>query len=389
MTTDLSCCVAEDTVDRAARIMRDGDVGPVPVVNNQSENRLVGIVTDRDIAIKVVAAGRDAQTTRVRDVMSENLVTCGPEDHYTEALDAMASNQVRRVLIVNGDGTLAGIISQADVARRSSEEEVGEVVEEISEPAGLSGRLRSFTRSSGAGDRDSGFDMGALFMGAACLSFGAGIMYMLDPDRGSNRRARVRDKAAGLYTDSGYYAGKVQRDLRNRATGMAASVKSSLRREDEPSNQTLEARVRSKLGRLTSHPHAIHVRADNGRITLEGPVLASEAGGMISALRGVAGVRELDDRLTVHEHAGNISSLQGSSQVRREQWEFMQSNWSPAARLVASAVGGGLAIYGLKASGPLAKATCTLGFGLLARGLSNKEVSSWADFSGARRAIGF
>lgn len=194
-------------------------------------------------------------------------------------------------------------------------------------------------------------------------------MYLFDPNRGRSRRAKLSDKAASLYNESGYYASKVQRDLRNRATGVVASAKAKLTHEDEVADQKLEARVRAKLGRVTSHPHAIHVRAENGCVTLEGPVLAKEVNGLLSDVRSVPGVSEVQNRLQAHEEPGNIPDLQGDVERPRDRWEFMQANWSPAARLVASALGGGLVIYGLRARGPLAKATATVGVGLLARGI--------------------
>ena len=232
MTADPKCCVPSDTVARAAEIMRDEDVGPVPVVNDRTGKRLVGIVTDRDVAVKVVAAGRDPKATRVSDVMSGSLATCRVDDDYTEALDCMARNQVRRVPVVNEDGSLAGIISQADVARSGSEEEVGEVVEEISEPTGLGrmGRLRGLAMGGGPSRAAAGAN--ALLMGAACLAVGAGMMYLMDPSGGRGRRARIKDKASSLYHDSAEYAGRVQRDLQDRAHNVVDTAKQKLRRSE-------------------------------------------------------------------------------------------------------------------------------------------------------------
>ncbi len=389
MTADPKCCLPEDTIARAAEVMREEDVGPVPVVSDRNLKRLAGIVTDRDIAIKVVAAGRDPRSTRVDEVMSKDIITCHAEDDYNQALQAMARHQLRRIPIVNEDGALLGIISQADVARRTSEEELGEVVEEISEPTGLGHALGSLrSHPSRPGESEIAFGPNTLLMGAACLSVGAGLMYLLDPNRGRSRRAIVRGKATSLYNDSAHYAGKLQRDLRNRATGVAASAKAKLTHEDEVADQKVEARVRTKLGRITSHPHAIRVRAENGCVTLEGTILAKEINGLVSAVRSVPGVTEVENRLQTHEKAGSNADLQGDTERPRERSEFMQVNWSPTARLVASALGGGLVIYGLRAHGPLAKATATIGAGLIARGVSNTEVSSWTDLGAARHALG-
>jgi CBS domain-containing protein/uncharacterized protein YwbE len=381
MTVNPECCVPSDAVTRAAEIMRMENVGPVPVVADNPGRRLLGIITDRDIAVKVVAAGLDPRSTRTGDVMSKNLITCRADDDYSNALNAMARHQVRRIPVVNDDGSLAGIISQADVARRVAEEEVGEMVEEISEPAGMRQMLGSMSsRFKTRGREESGVAArSVLLSGAAFLTLGAGVMYVLDPARGRTRRAKLRDKAASLYNDSTHYAGKVQRDLQNRATGAVASAKSKLKADEELSDQKLEARVRSCLGRATSHPHAIRVRAENGCVTLDGNVLTPEVRNVISAVRSVPGVREVQDHLHAYESGDHVPDLQGGRPRQGQRSELMQSNWSPATRFLASAVGGGLVLYGMRAAGPVAKATASVGACLLTRGIANKEVTSWID----------
>ena len=135
MTKDPSCCLRSDTVDKAAQLMKTEDVGPVPVVDDQSTKKLVGIVTDRDLAIKVVAEGRDARNTRVEEVMSSDLVTCRPDDDLQKALDTMGQNQIRRIPVVDDNGGIVGIIAQADVATRTEDPASTEdMVEQISQP---------------------------------------------------------------------------------------------------------------------------------------------------------------------------------------------------------------------------------------------------------------
>lgn len=119
-----------DSIVDAAKLMKGEDTGVAPIVDG---DRLVGVVTDRDIAIRVVAEGRDPQSTKVEDVASQNLVTIDPQQDLDEALRLMAQHQVRRLPVVEEDGKLVGIIAQADVARHASAERTGEVVEEISE----------------------------------------------------------------------------------------------------------------------------------------------------------------------------------------------------------------------------------------------------------------
>ena len=134
MTKDPVCAYPHDTVAHVARLMRSEDIGPVPVVQENASKRLVGIVTDRDLAIKVVAEERDPKTTPVSDVMTTDVVTCNENDDIGSALQAMSRNQLRRIPVVDGGNMLVGIIAQADVATRMNEpEKTGEVVKEISE----------------------------------------------------------------------------------------------------------------------------------------------------------------------------------------------------------------------------------------------------------------
>jgi CBS domain-containing protein len=128
MTSEVKACEPTATVAEAAKLMAEQDVGPIPVVE---DGRLAGIVTDRDIVVKVVAKGQDVNSTTVGDIASRDLVTISPEDDLNEALTRMAEHQVRRLPVVEGD-RLIGIVAQADVARTGRDKKTGEVVEEIS-----------------------------------------------------------------------------------------------------------------------------------------------------------------------------------------------------------------------------------------------------------------
>jgi CBS domain-containing protein len=137
MTRDPSSVTPESPARDAARIMKEEDVGIVPVVDDQSSRKLVGVITDRDLAIRIVAEERDASTL-VRDVMStSDLATCAPDEDLDEVMDAMAAEQVRRIPIVDERGSLVGIVSQADVVRKARDDnKAEETVEQISEPGG-------------------------------------------------------------------------------------------------------------------------------------------------------------------------------------------------------------------------------------------------------------
>jgi CBS domain-containing protein len=134
MTEDLVYSMPEDSVAEVAQLMKKEDIGPVLIVDSDDTKRLVGIVTDRDLALKVVAEGRDPETTTVKEVMTRKLVTCRPEDDVEKAMQAMAQYQLRRIPVVDENMRLVGIISQADVATRVDEpERTAEVVREISQ----------------------------------------------------------------------------------------------------------------------------------------------------------------------------------------------------------------------------------------------------------------
>jgi CBS domain-containing protein len=138
MTKNPACVSPGDTVREAARLMQREDTGVIPVVEEQGTSRtLVGLVTDRDIAIRVVGEGRPADT-RVSDVMSAGkLTTCSPDDDVDKVMDAMAGEQVRRIPIVDERGSLVGIVAQADIVRRAHDDrKAEETIEEISRPGG-------------------------------------------------------------------------------------------------------------------------------------------------------------------------------------------------------------------------------------------------------------
>ena len=134
MTQNPVCCEPGDSITRVASIMKQEDVGSVPVVQSQSSKQLVGIVTDRDIVLKVVAGGRNADQATVQDAMTANPACCKVDDDVEQAMGLMKERQVRRMPIVDANGRLSGIIAQADVATRvNKDSKTGELVEAISE----------------------------------------------------------------------------------------------------------------------------------------------------------------------------------------------------------------------------------------------------------------
>jgi CBS domain-containing protein len=141
MSAQPACCTPSDTVQDAAGLMRECDCGCIPVVEDKESNRLVGVITDRDITCRCTAEGKGPKTP-VREAMSRDPKTCGPDDDVEAVEKIMADSQVRRVPVMDDQGRCVGMIAQADLAlnaRAASDSEVGRVVERISEPAHSSG----------------------------------------------------------------------------------------------------------------------------------------------------------------------------------------------------------------------------------------------------------
>ena len=137
MTKNPICCLPNDTAAKAAQLMKSENIGSIPVIENEQTKKLVGIVTDRDLALKIVAEGRDAKSTKVEAVMTHKVVTCRAEDDLQKALDAMSEHQLRRLPVVDNDNKILGIIAQADVAMRVDQpEKTAAMVKEISQANG-------------------------------------------------------------------------------------------------------------------------------------------------------------------------------------------------------------------------------------------------------------
>ncbi len=134
MTPNPVCCLPTDNVIGVAQIMQRENIGPMPVIDNTESQKLIGIITDRDLALKIVGEGRDARSTRVEAVMTRRVVTCRADDEINIAMKLMSDHQLRRIVIVDNANTVKGIISQADLATRMDQpEKTAEVVKDISQ----------------------------------------------------------------------------------------------------------------------------------------------------------------------------------------------------------------------------------------------------------------
>jgi uncharacterized membrane protein len=217
------------------------------------------------------------------------------------------------------------------------------------------------------------------------MILGAGTMYLLDPERGRRRRNLVRDQLVHGVNRAEHGAGTTARDLSNRARGMVAHARGRMR--DGPvQDAVLEARVRSRLGRLVGNPGSIEVAADHGMITLRGPVLERELPGLLSGISHVRGVDEVRNRLDVHAAPGDVPGLQGRGATGSD-YELLQENWAPAPRLLAGLAGGLLMGGGIMRGGISGATLAVTGGAVLTRAMTNLGMGKLTGFSSARRAI--
>jgi len=145
MTKDPSCCVPSDSAVRAAKIMREERAGIVPIIENEQSQRIIGVVTDRDLCMNVVAEGRDPATVTVQECMTTKVVTCSPDDSIEKVTELMRENQIRRVPVVNDGGELQGIVALADVVERGNVKttQTHETLKQVSAPTDVPSKPRA------------------------------------------------------------------------------------------------------------------------------------------------------------------------------------------------------------------------------------------------------
>jgi uncharacterized membrane protein len=218
-------------------------------------------------------------------------------------------------------------------------------------------------------------------------ALGAAAMYYFDPARGRHRRALVRDQLvhAGHKADHGVSV--VARDSRNRVIGVGAGLRSLFDR-GQPDDAVLVERVRAHLGRVVTHPHSVKVEANNGVITLSGPILEDEVPLLIDCTLGIPGVRDLQNRLDVHAEPGDLPGLQGTPRQRPGHHSaFMQENWSPTARAAGGLGGAFAAVYGLSDRSFGGALVGAAGLLLLTRALTNLETRRLVGIGVPRHAV--
>ncbi len=230
-------------------------------------------------------------------------------------------------------------------------------------------------------DRRSGIAAGAAAGGSAALA-----AYLFDPRKGGRRRALLRDRFTRFSRLVRTGSRSTARDAAHRAQGALAQARSTVMTQPVD-DVVLVERVRSAIGRVARYPGAIDVAAQEGRITLAGAVLKSNAAAVRAAVRRVGGVAEVDDRLEEHAKAGDAPLLQGPGRTVETDVDFAQRKWAPTTRTVATVGGGVLVAYGLVRRGVRGTLLTGIGAGMALRGAANMELARALGLGGGRRAV--
>jgi CBS domain-containing protein len=140
MTKNPACVTPDADLGKVAKLMADHNVGAIPVVENQDSKKVVGVVTDRDIAIRAVAQGKNPVQMKAQEVMSTKIVTVKQDDDIQDVTKLMEKHQVRRVPVVDENGKMCGMVAQADIALKTTDQTTADVVQTISKPGSTSNK---------------------------------------------------------------------------------------------------------------------------------------------------------------------------------------------------------------------------------------------------------
>ncbi|MBC7542140.1 MAG: SRPBCC family protein [Candidatus Sericytochromatia bacterium] len=221
------------------------------------------------------------------------------------------------------------------------------------------------------------------------MGLGAGLMFLWDGESGRRRRARVRDRLISTLSDTEDAIGKTARDVGNRLSGSVAEVKAQLLQQEQVDDGVLTARVRARLGRVVSHPHALTVEAANGRIIVRGPILADEATDAVAAVMAVRGVRGVDNQLDMHDSPGDVPGLQGEGRRMGRTAGTMPETRTPTSRMMTGLLGGLLTLSGMRRRGLIGTLLGAGGMALLYRAVSNQGLQQLIGLGTGHRAIDF
>ncbi|MHB8955839.1 MAG: SRPBCC family protein [Pirellulaceae bacterium] len=217
-------------------------------------------------------------------------------------------------------------------------------------------------------------------------STGAALVYFFDPERGRRRRSLARNQLNHAISEAAQAADATFRDVRHRAYGSFAEMRSSLQ-EGEVPDEILVERVRSRMGRYVSHPSSIEVDVSDGNVALRGVILKREEEDLLSAVASVRGVKSVESQLEVHSQPGNVPELQGGRRRPGELSQLMQENWSPTTRLATGTAGCLLMANCLNRGTVASLLGGTVGLGLFMRTLTNLETKRLLGITPTRRGI--
>ena len=201
------------------------------------------------------------------------------------------------------------------------------------------------------------------------IALGAALMYFFDPIRGRKRRARLADAMVHARRSEHMLLEKAMRDAQHRVHGVAERAVHALAPDVEVDDDVVAERIRATLGRVASHPRAIEIRVDRGRVVIGGEILAREAEAVVSAIRSVACAHQVVDQLDRRTTARSSPALQGERHVQRHP-----QGWTPALRIGAIAGGGICAIYGFARRGPVGALARASGVALVVRAATNRPL---------------
>lgn len=206
------------------------------------------------------------------------------------------------------------------------------------------------------------------------VGIGAALMYFLDPQLGTRRRALVRDRINSWINNLDGSLDTIVGDTRNRARGVLSEMTAKLSDQGAP-DWILEERVRAALGRATRHARLLQIRSDGGRVLISGPVLRAEKDEIIKTAARARGVYSVEDDLQVFEKAKDLPSLQ-IPQTGGQAAALPRQNWSPATRLLSGVGGSLLTLYGLRRKGLSKPLLSTVGLLLTTRSVTNKDTKT-------------
>ncbi len=212
------------------------------------------------------------------------------------------------------------------------------------------------------------------------MGLGAMLMYMFDPQRGRRRRSVTRDRMLSALRDGMRGLDVGRRDLGNRMRGQVAEMRIRFNGEMVP-DSVLEARVRSRIGRVVSHPRAVHVNAEDGVVHLTGPVLTYEVNDLLRTVSSVPGVKETTHQLDIHEDA-DIPSLQGGRQRPGYPGALRRERWKPATRILVGTMGSMLGLASMRQRGIPGALGRAIGGAMVIRAASNEPLRRFIGMDG-------